>query len=205
MPAPKVGEIFGRLMVIEMVPTLGNSRRVRCRCECGNIALVSLSNLRRGNTSSCGCLWRATITKHGQAHTGAYSSWEHMLARCKPDYKQAHLYHGRGISVSPVWSGPGGFARFYAELGDRPPRTSLDRIDNNLGYEPGNCRWATHKQQHQNTRSNVRIALPANLSATLNEACRLTGVRISSVTKKIRRENMTHQEAFDYYLSRKAT
>lgn len=207
LPPLQAGQVFGRLTVIrEGAPRYFAANKINrvmlCQCECGTETEVHVSALRRGATTSCGCLWRERITKHGKSHSRAYGAWQHMHARCSPSFPEARNYHQRGICVCQEWTGAGGFNRFYAEMGDPPPRTSLDRIDNNRGYEPGNCRWATQAQQMHNVRINVWIELPGGTPAVLEEACRLTGVSRRSITNKVWRDHVTHQQAFDHYLTK---
>lgn len=96
--------------------------------------------------------------KHGMTKTREYRSWHTMKTRCYhkecPSYQD---YGGRGITVCDRWLGSDGFQNFLMDMGRRPLRTTLDRIDNNAGYEPSNCRWATRKEQQNNTRRNVLI------------------------------------------------
>lgn len=93
---------------------------------------------------------------HGLSKTKAYRHWIYMKARCyNPRASKYELYGGRGIAVCDRWRNS--FANFYADMGDPPPRHTLDRIDGTKGYSPDNCRWATHKEQSRNLRTNVRI------------------------------------------------
>lgn len=106
---------------------------------------------------------------HGHARTGhrspEYVSWQAMLARClDPRHKSFPNYGGRGIQVCSRWLNS--FADFYQDMGDRPtPTTSLEREDPNGDYEPGNCRWATPKEQGRNRRNNIRIAARGKVQA----------------------------------------
>lgn len=106
-----------------------------------------------GQTVSCGCLHDGHPT-HGMRKSREYNSWATMWQRCTnknhPRYKD---YGGRGITIHPEW---GKFENFLRDMGSRPPNTSLDRINNNEGYEMNNCRWATAKQQNNNTRRNAK-------------------------------------------------
>ena len=154
-----VGLAFGRLMVLEEVTTLRTQRDryYRCRCECGKALLVSRTNLRNGHSRSCGCLSRQRTaernTKHGLSNSVEYRAWQAMRNRCFnkniPAYKD---YGARGITVCPEWRES--FLAFYAHMGQRPrDGVSIDRIDNDGHYEPGNVRWATRSQQAVNRRA----------------------------------------------------
>jgi hypothetical protein len=129
-----------------------------CICNCGRERLVFGTNLRRGLSKSCGCLSREkTIersTKHGHAkrgdHTSVYDRWVGMHQRCYNPNNRSHFdYGGRGTVVCERWHV---FANFFADMGHPPRGKSLDRIDVNGNYEPGNCRWASIFEQSRNKR-----------------------------------------------------
>jgi hypothetical protein len=136
--------------------------KVLCRCDCGTEKPVRVQNLLRGNVRSCGCLRAglhgAPIGNHGLSGHPLYNSWVAIVSRCtKPDHRDWPNYGGRGITVCARWLGASGLANFIADAGEKPsPRHSLDRIDNDGGYEPGNIRWATQKEQLANQRPRVR-------------------------------------------------
>lgn len=141
------GVRFTRLVVIERNGrTPAGVVRWLCRCDCGNDTTASTQSLRDGKTKSCGCLRR----KHGMFGTREWQRWQSMHLRCN---NGSPYYGGRGISVCERWSGPQGFENFYADMGPRPPGGSIDRIDVNGNYEPGNCRWVSMKTQARNRRN----------------------------------------------------
>jgi hypothetical protein len=130
-----------------------------CDCDCGAMFEAAGKELRRGHTTSCGCGRKARAAKgirvtHEQTRGGSptpeYRSWRSMITRCSnPRYHAWHRYGGRGIEVCQRWRAS--FLHFVADMGRRPPGTSLDRFpDPDGNYEPGNCRWATRAQQRQN-------------------------------------------------------
>lgn len=147
---------YGRLVVISYAGRVKNKSKWNCICDCGSEYLGSGPDLRSGNTSSCGCLHREQLidrnTRHGLSGTPEYVAWCGMIDRCyRERNKSFGDYGGRGITVCSEWRES--FDRFFADMGPRPSRKhSIDRIDNSLGYEPSNCRWATQETQVNNSR-----------------------------------------------------
>ena len=116
-----------------------------CRCDCGNVVEVFGANLRRGLSTCCGCSHRKAYG-HSYPRSPTYHSWDAMRARCeKPATNSYEIYGGRGITVCDRWKT---FSNFLEDMGERPPGTTLDRIDPDGNYEPANCRWATNEEQH---------------------------------------------------------
>ena len=155
-----------------------------CDCDCGNTHIVSSANLRR-TTRSCGCQHWAHVTKHGQAHTQLYRVWKELRRRCKnknrPDYER---YGGRGISVCSEWEDFTVFQEWALNSG-YDPKLTIERIDNNGNYEPGNCKWATIQEQNNNTRQNVNIKI-RGVTKTLKQWGDSVGLSYSTISTRYR-------------------
>lgn len=161
------GQRFGRLVVEGRCPSTGGQARWECTCDCGAATQVVSQALRSGAVVSCGCLknekTKQRFTKHGEAGPGRrspeYTAWSNMIRRCEnPDGEDFHLYGARGVKVWCGWRTS--FEAFLAGVGRRPgPGFSLDRIETNGNYEPGNVRWATASTQANNKRNNRLVEL----------------------------------------------
>ena len=157
------GTRFGLLETIEQA----QKYKWRCRCLCGGEKIARIYDLINGKTRSCGCLRRQLLskrnTRHGitarQKFRREYHAWHHAKRRCTlPNHPGYRHYGGRGIQMCDEWLS--NFPAFLAHLGPCPLKYSLDRINNNGNYEPGNCRWATRSTQRRNQRPKSAISSP---------------------------------------------
>lgn len=149
------GKRFGKLTVFEFVETKNGHSYWLCKCDCGNLQKASSCNLKRSHVVSCGCVKNeGNNVKHGKSKSKIYLCWQNMKTRCynvkSDDYKN---YGGRGIKVCDEWHD---FRNFYNHVSTLPHfgelGYTLDRINVNGNYEPGNVRWATAKEQARNRR-----------------------------------------------------
>ena len=182
------GNRFTRLTVQGLAPSAGKRGAYwRCVCDCGAVKVVSAGSLRRGCTKSCGCFtkdrMRAARTTHGQSDRAEFNTWMGMRKRChSPGYKDYEKWGGRGIVVCERWRND--FAAFMADMGPKPsPKHSIDRIDNDGNYEPGNCRWATPIQQARNTRT-TRFQI-GDQTKSLKEWCEIYGMNYAAVKSRL--------------------
>ena len=159
----KSGEKFGRLTVKTFHGVSRHGKSLyECVCDCGNELTVVVSDLKNGHTQSCGCLFEelrangAGPKTHGLSGTVEHVAWKNMHARCRVDPD----YAGRNITVCGHWTGENGFESFLKDIGPKPPEghaknghaLSVDRINNDGNYEPGNVKWSTAVEQKINSR-----------------------------------------------------
>lgn len=199
-PIDLTGLRFGRLTVL----TRGAGKYGRpswmCVCDCGTTIDVGRGNLRSGASTSCGCYQRdncaALHRTHGLSKTRSYASWTKMMQRCyDPRHPHYASYGGTGVKVCRRWHF---FTRFYEDMGERPAGTTIDRVDGAKGYSLDNCRWATRKQQANNTKSN-RIVRFSGEDITLAELADRTGIQYHTLRKRINRMSVEKAVSLHHY------
>ncbi len=191
-PLDIAGRRFGRLTAIRFLESRrfhGKWKRIwMCQCDCGVATEIRIDYLTSGDTRSCGC-WVKEINergrryKHGGANTTEFNIWCSMRQRCNSPSCHAYQdYGGRGITVCERWSK---FEAFLADMGPRPKGLTLERINNDSGYSPENCRWASRTEQANNRRSN-RIIAYLGESKTLAQWASVFNVSHSTMWNRLR-------------------
>ena len=185
----ETGKRYGRLTVLYRVPST-NQAKWLCKCDCGNTKCVYGDALRKGRTKSCGCLLSESTRERGKKYKvqnhRLYVIWYHMIRRCEDQNdSEYHNYGGRGISVSEQWHDFDTFAEWALNNGYEES-LSIDRINNDGNYEEKNCRWATQKQQRNNSRQNTYITNNGT-TKTVQEWAEHYNVRPGMLRKRIAR------------------
>lgn len=187
------GSVFNKLTVIGKTKSDKNGQSYwRCVCECGKEIETRSSSLINGHTKSCGCLKSdfaassARAIKHGRSRTPVYNIWKCIKARCnKPSHDAFERYGGRGITICERWENS--FDNFLSDMGERPSSShSIDRINNDIGYNKDNCRWATRIEQSRNTSKNVFIEHNGKRMCVV-EWSELLGINSSTICNRLRK------------------
>jgi hypothetical protein len=155
----QIGEVFGSWLVKEKLD-YGQKYKCVCTACCQAVKNIRVYDLLKGKSRLCKkCSTQATRSSHGMSDTPEYNTWVHLIQRCcNPKNKDYKHYGGRGITVCDIWRES--FEAFYMCVGAKPsPDHSIERLDVNRGYEPGNVVWATRTEQNRNTRANVNISI----------------------------------------------
>jgi len=204
------GQVFGRLTVISEAesstysfqPKNSTKRKTQrrrnwhCRCACGTLTVVTHGAL-KNHTTSCGCAKREDFiqrsTTHHMSNTPEHKTWMNMRRRCNnPQGSDIQDYKLRGITVCERWNS---FENFFADMGIRPSaRHSIERVDNDLGYSPGNCIWALPRIQGNNKRNNIVLTFQ-NQTHTLAEWSRIQHIDYAVLRARVRRYKWSVERA----------
>lgn len=186
-----IGEVFGDWVVVSFGSRgAGHKLRVVCSCVCGVVREVDAYSLKSGGTKSCGCTGRGKTaesrTTHGMSRKGAvtrtYRAWQNMKRRCYDEsHVSYHRYGAKGVVVTPEWLNS--FENFLEDMGECPDGKTLDRKDSSGNYEPGNCRWATDKEQVDN-RGNTIMVVYGGDEIPLADAARKAGLKYATAYRR---------------------
>ena len=186
------GKRFNSLVAIKLLGKRRNPGKVYwlCRCDCGGMSEVRAESLKKGQIKTCGC----SQASHGRSATLLHKIWTTMKQRCfNSNDRKYPSYGGRGITVCPEWAND--FTAFAEYMGPRPSKEhSIDRIDNDGNYEPGNVRWATRRQQQSNTRRNYFFQFQGK-PYTVTQLARKTGVNEGTLRRRLKKLGMSVEDA----------
>lgn len=198
-----IGKRFGRLVVIRLdyIDSAHYTHWI-CKCDCGNSVSIRRNQLTSGDNVSCGCYHREHNhefgLKHGLTSNPLYKVWGGIKARClNPKASNYERYGGRGITICDKWKDD--FKAFYdwAISNGYKKGLSIDRIDNNGGYEPANCRWVDARTQQNNIRTN-NIFTYKGITHTVTEWSRILRVNRETLRYRIKMRNLKDFESLPY-------
>lgn len=200
----RTGQRHGRFTVVSFVGRVNKRSVWRCQCVCGNVRDVMAQSLVAGTSKSCGCLFLETRrarkgipATHGQSKTRTYRIWCGIKKRCYNKNDHAYpRYGGRGITVHDRWRSS--FENFVSDMGECPDGLTIEREDNDLGYEPGNCRWATYAEQNLNRRNSHKVVIGGE-EVPLLIAARRQGINYSTAYYR----HVLHRDTYGTHADRK--
>lgn len=186
-----INQTFGRLTVIDFAYSKEGRSFWKCKCNCGNEKIIIGKDLQNGHIRSCGCLRIETSKKrmitHGATDTRLYNIWTSMKARCETSKKKKFIkdYQNRGINICAEWHDFSVFQKWALENGYKDD-LSIDRIDNNKGYYPENCRWADNFTQANNKRNNHWLTYN-NKTQTIAQWSKELGMKYNALNERLRK------------------
>lgn len=183
------GHRYGRLMVLGYAGQTPSGKKYWwCLCDCGKEKRVAGRHMRNGATISCGCAIAEAISTHGKSGSAEHRIWLGLVSRCRNTRNNSFAnYGGRGIRVCNRWTGSDGFRNFLSDMGPRPsPQHTVERKDNNGNYEPGNCCWATRREQARNNRRTRLVTLDGR-TMCIRDWCAERGLSHKAVYERINR------------------
>lgn len=197
------GQVFGRLTVLERVKSTSTNYAIwMCKCSCGKTKIVRSCHLRSGTTTSCGCYQKEIASKvnstHNSSKTRIYNEWSHMKKRCYwKNYKGRKYYADKGIEVCDEWKNSFETFKNWALNNGYSDDLTLDRIDINKNYEPGNCRW-TNKFVQSNNRSINRIVEYHGEKGVYEGMCRKLNVNQTTIRSRMKK-GYSFEDAVDMF------
>ncbi len=188
------GTVFGHWTVLAcgIKDTRGRHKWI-CLCSCGVKKMVDGTNLRTGKTKSCGCHSADKTRTHGKTRSKLYQTWRAMIQRCEnKNHKMYHRYGARNIGVCDRWRSS--FIDFAADMGELPDGATLDRKDNNAGYSPENCQWASRLDQSLNRENTVFLEFNG-VTKRIGEWSKHSGIPVSVIRKRLSKSGWTIGQA----------
>lgn len=171
---------------------------------------VYFNSIEKGKSTNCGCIKKKILkeinTIHGNTSNELWDVFYQMNQRCNNSgHKYYHCYGGRGITVCERWAdtNPQGFINFLEDMGERPEGMTLDRIDNNKGYSKENCRWATRKQQSNNTRT-VRLITFNGKTLSLSDWAKEIGIDVTTLSRRLDKMGLSFEDAISWKKNQKS-
>lgn len=195
------GEKYGRLTALSRAESRGRRTVWNFLCDCGAIKAIGIEAVRAGLTRSCGCFRDESLATRSITHghsvgrrmSRELKAYGHARSRCtNPNDEKYPQYGGRGISMCSAWLNNA--AQFISDMGPCPPKHSIDRVNPNGNYEPGNCRWATSHQQARTRTDNVIVDFQGT-PVVLKDYAALVGVNYKSLHSKLRYQGKTLAQA----------
>jgi hypothetical protein len=196
MPAPDLlGSTFGLLRVVAREKNKPDgSSRWKCICACGETRIVAGTGLRAGRHKSCGCasprFTSDRMVTHNLSRSREYKIWQGMKIRCSDSAKgkTRRNYYAKGIRVCDRWMS---FDAFINDMGMSPVGSTIERVDGSIGYNKQNCRWATRKEQANNTTRNVRVDHDG-VSLNISQWAERLGIKPNTLLYRLRRGTPKH-------------
>ena len=191
------GQCFGNLTVRSRAGSTKNGKALwNCVCSCGNKTIAVSTDLLSGHTRSCGCKkYESHNKRHGQTRTDIHQKWCQMRQRCyDPNCKPFKYYGAIGITVCPEWNNSFEDFRDWAYAHGYEEGLSLDRINNEMGYFPDNCRWVPKEKQSGNRRNNLMFSYNGK-TQNLKAWCDELGLKYPVIYNRIRRDGYTFEQA----------
>lgn len=203
-----IGTKVNNLQVLEEAGRKNKNILVKCLCDCGNTAIITVSRVKNGIVKDCGCskkkITSELMKKHGESNSKLYWIWESMKARCYREKTEHFKYYGeRGVSICNEWLGEDGFLNFrnwstkngYID----GKKLSIERKDINGNYEPSNCEWIPFVLQARNRKSNINATLNGKTKC-LTEWCNELDLKFSSIRYLIKVKGLTPEDAIEFKL-----